>query len=117
MDVKDKIAKLLALADSSNEHEARAALLKARELMAENKLRPDDIKRTKDMKVIRRVLDITCTKMTNPWAVELALSGLKTTLPSVSAFTATLITVWRHAAKRLRPSFKIEDITLRLFAK
>lgn len=34
VDIKDKISKLLALADSPNENEARAALLKARELMA-----------------------------------------------------------------------------------
>lgn len=33
-DIKDKIAKLLALAESPNEAEAKAALLKARELMA-----------------------------------------------------------------------------------
>lgn len=43
--IKDKIAKLLALAESPNENEARAALLKARELMAEHKLRPEEIKK------------------------------------------------------------------------
>ena len=37
-DYKDKIKKLLALAESNNEHEARAALLKAKELMAEYKI-------------------------------------------------------------------------------
>ena len=37
--IKDKIAKLLALAESPNENEAKAALLKARELMAEQKSR------------------------------------------------------------------------------
>lgn len=37
-DYKEKIRKLLALAESPNEHEARAALLKARQLMAEHKL-------------------------------------------------------------------------------
>lgn len=42
-DVKDKIAKLLALAESPNENEAKAALLRARELMAEHKLRPEEI--------------------------------------------------------------------------
>ena len=31
-DYKDKIKKLLALAESNNEHEAKAALLKAKEL-------------------------------------------------------------------------------------
>ena len=38
MDYKEKIRKLLALAESENENEAKAALLKARELMAEHKL-------------------------------------------------------------------------------
>lgn len=33
-DLKDKIRKLLALAKSPEEHEAKAALLKARQLMA-----------------------------------------------------------------------------------
>lgn len=65
--IKDKIAKLLALAESPNENEARAALLKARKLMAEYKLRPDEIKREKSDKVVRDSLDITCTIMTNPW--------------------------------------------------
>lgn len=64
--IKDKIAKLLALAESPNENEAKAALLKARELMAEHKLRPEDVKKAKKEKVIRKVLDITCTAMTNP---------------------------------------------------
>ena len=32
--IKDKIAKLLALAESPNENEAKAALLKARELLS-----------------------------------------------------------------------------------
>ena len=42
MDYKDKIRKLLALAESPEEAEARAALLKARKLMAEHKLREED---------------------------------------------------------------------------
>ncbi len=37
-DYKTKIKKLLALSESPNEHEARAVLLKARQLMAEHKL-------------------------------------------------------------------------------
>lgn len=55
IDIKDKIAKLLALADSPNEHEAKAALLKARELMAEHKLRPEEIKKTENVKVIKKL--------------------------------------------------------------
>lgn len=35
-DYKDKIRKLLSLAESPNEHEAKSALLKARALMAEH---------------------------------------------------------------------------------
>lgn len=53
INIKDKIAKLLALAESPNENEAKAALLKARELMAEHKLRPEDVKKAKKEKVIR----------------------------------------------------------------
>ena len=41
-DIKDKIKKLLALAKSPNEHEAKAALLKAKELMAKNKMSDAD---------------------------------------------------------------------------
>ena len=41
--VKDKIRKLLAKATSQNEHEAQAAMLKARELMAKHKLTEKDV--------------------------------------------------------------------------
>lgn len=37
MDYRDKIAKLLALAESPNENEAKAALLKARAMMTAHK--------------------------------------------------------------------------------
>ena len=70
--IKDKIAKLLALADSPNENEAKAALLKARALMAEHKLCPDDCQKAASEKVVRELTDITCTAMTNPWAVGLS---------------------------------------------
>lgn len=71
-DIRDKIAKLLSLADSSNEYEARAALLKARELMAQHKLRPEDVKREEKTKVIIETVGVTCTKMTDAWASELS---------------------------------------------
>ena len=45
-DIKDKIAKLLALAESPNENEAKLALLKARKLMAKHKLSEKDIEIT-----------------------------------------------------------------------
>jgi len=70
--IKDTISKLLALSGSGNEHESRAALLKARELMAKHKLREIDLKRLDTMKVIDRLTTITCTKMTNTWATRLA---------------------------------------------
>lgn len=71
-EITDKIAKLLALAESPNENEARAALLKARELMAAHKLRPEEITRKETVKVIKRTVGVTCTKMTNTWAVQLS---------------------------------------------
>lgn len=72
MDIKEKIAKLLALAESPNEHEAKAALLKARTLMARYKLRPEEIKQGGEPKVKEVLTGITCTKMTNAWASQLA---------------------------------------------
>lgn len=44
-DIQAKIAKLLALAESSNENEAKLALLRARELMAKYKLDMKDLKK------------------------------------------------------------------------
>lgn len=71
-DYKAKIKKLLALAESPNEHEARAALLKARELMAEHKLSEIDLKDVGKQEVKDVVMDITCTKRRNPWIVNLS---------------------------------------------
>ncbi len=76
-EVKVKIAKLLALAgNNSNENEVRAALLKARKLMAEYKLHPDEIEKSAN-DVGRMHLGITCTKMTDCW-----LPSLCTTIAS-----------------------------------
>ena len=69
--VREKIAKLLALGDSPNENEARAALLKARELMAEYKLSPEEFEKRTDAKVVKRTIGIFCTKMTDQWASRL----------------------------------------------
>lgn len=73
MDIRDKIWKLLNLADSPNEHEAKAALLKARELIAEYKLQTEELQDSKSVKVVDHTIDITCTKMTNTWAVSLSV--------------------------------------------
>lgn len=73
--VMEKIRKLLALAGSSNENEAKQALLKARKLMAENKLSQLDIQgATGTQEVIVLETGVSCTKMTNPWAA--VLSGI-----------------------------------------
>lgn len=71
-DITEKIAKLLALAGSPNENEARAALLKARKLMAEHKLRPEDFEEIKEQPVIQHLSGVFTTKLTTPWAVNLA---------------------------------------------
>ncbi len=70
--IRDKIAKLLALAESPNEHEAKLALLRARELMAKYKLRPEECQKAKNAKVVRGTIGITCTAMTNSWAPTLS---------------------------------------------
>ena len=51
--ITEKIAKLLALAESPYEEEAKAALLQARRLMAEHKLMPEDIEPQENKKVIQ----------------------------------------------------------------
>lgn len=98
IDIKDKIAKLLALADSPNENEAKVALLKARELMAKHKLRPEEIKRAEKENVIKKNIDITCTKMTNTWA---------TTLSSIIAehYCCKAFRTHRHGDKKVTIGF------------
>lgn len=71
-DYREKIRKLLALAESPNEHEAKAALLKARQLMAEHKLTERDCKDTDKQEVKDIRTDITCSKRRNPWIVNLS---------------------------------------------
>lgn len=51
-DIREKIRKLLALATSPNENEARGAMLKARELMAKNKLSEEDFEDRKQAKLV-----------------------------------------------------------------
>lgn len=69
--IKDKIAKLLSLSTSSDEKEAQAALLKARELMAKHKLTPEECQRESEDKVIIQTIGVECTKMTDTWAITL----------------------------------------------
>ena len=70
--IREKIAHLLALAESPEPAEAKAALLRARELMAKHKLRPEECVEAKSEKVIRETLGVTCTAMTNPWTCALS---------------------------------------------
>lgn len=71
MDYKDKIRKLLALAESPNEHEAKAALLKARQLMAEHKLSENDVK-CKTLEIVeKKIEDFTFTYNRNSWMNDL----------------------------------------------
>lgn len=70
--IKDKIAKLLALADSPDENEAKAALLKARALMAKHKLTEGDCEKAEKAKVINETIGVTCTALTDPWAIQLS---------------------------------------------
>lgn len=71
-DYREKIRKLLALAESPNEHEAKAALLKARQLMAEHKLTERDCKDVEKQEVKDIRTDITCSKRRNPWIIDLS---------------------------------------------
>lgn len=71
-DYIEKIRKLLALAESPNEHEARAALLKARELMAEHKLSEREVRDASKQKVMNIDTEITCSKRRNPWIVYMS---------------------------------------------
>lgn len=70
--ITEKIAKLLALAESPYEEEAKAALLQARHLMAEHKLMPEDIEPQENKRVIQECVGVTCTKLSSPWTVYLS---------------------------------------------
>ena len=72
MDYKEKIKKLLALAESNNEHEAKAALLKAKELMAMHKIEEIDLREVGKKEVKRVRTDYTFTKRGEWWMSNLA---------------------------------------------
>lgn len=71
MDIRQKIAKLLALSGSPNEHEAQQALLKARALMLEHKLSPHDVSEG-ESDVVHIESDITFSKRRDSWTLQLA---------------------------------------------
>ncbi|WP_270425424.1 DUF2786 domain-containing protein [Blautia intestinalis] len=69
--IREKIQKLLALSKSSNEYEAYAALVKARELIAKNKLDERDFEEKKKVIKTVKLADITYTKRRDPWIISL----------------------------------------------
>lgn len=74
MNIKDKVKKLLSLATSPNENEARAALLKAKKLMAENKLTEEDLEEARSTEMVHLASEEVSwtTDSGNIWMVELA---------------------------------------------
>lgn len=57
MDIRDKIKKLLALATSPNENEAKAALLKAKKLMMEHKISETEVQGLEEQELIHLQCD------------------------------------------------------------
>lgn len=70
--IVEKIKKLLALSESSNEHEAQIAMLKAKELLVRYKLSLKEVKEFKiyDSKIKEKVSSVSFTKA--KWKSELA---------------------------------------------
>lgn len=71
-DLKMRIKKLLAMAESTSEHEAKTALLKARALMAEAKLTQADLDDVRNDKIGRRETEHIVSKTKNFWMTGLA---------------------------------------------
>lgn len=67
-----QIRNCLALAESSNENEARDALLTARRLMAKYKISEAEIMNADDQKVIKKLTGIDYSVRRDPWTAELA---------------------------------------------
>ena len=57
MDIRDKIKKLLALATSPNENEAKAALLKAKKLMMDHKISEAEVQGLEEQELIHLQCD------------------------------------------------------------
>lgn len=72
MKIYDKIAKLLALAESPNETEALAALLKAKELMMKHKLTMAEFETTQASREVKEInTGITCSRRRDHWTAGL----------------------------------------------
>ena len=62
IDIMNKIKKLLALSESSNEHEAKLAMLKAQELLVKHKISLKEVEGHKEVEVLENKTDVTFTK-------------------------------------------------------
>lgn len=71
MDYKSKIRKLLSLSTSSNVEEAKAALLKARQLMAEHKIYESDLD-IQNQKIVEVETKYTANSRRDPWLSQLS---------------------------------------------
>ncbi len=69
---KEKIKKLLALSESPNEHEAKTALLKAKQLMVEHKVTESDLADKKEMDVKKIKSAVVYSSRRDPWVPLLA---------------------------------------------
>lgn len=69
---REKIKKLLALSESSNENEAKSALLKAKKLMAEYKIAETDLEDMESRKIRRINTGYDCSKRREAWMIYLA---------------------------------------------
>lgn len=88
---KEKIKKLLALAGSNNEHEARAAILKAREIMGRYKLTEGDLEEKGNRKIKIVHTGIIFTSRTNFW-----MGNLKEVIAENYCCTAVIDLVTRQ---------------------
>lgn len=71
-DYREKIKKLLALSESSNEHEVKSALLKAKKLMAEHKIAEIDLEDIGKKKVVHIKTEFDCSKRREAWMISLS---------------------------------------------
>lgn len=91
---KEKIKKLLALAESDNENEAKAALLKAKELMAQHKIEEADFEDAQNKKVVRVKTKFTCSKRRDSW-----MGSLSAVIARNFCCQATTSRKWNHQTR------------------
>jgi hypothetical protein len=85
--IKERIAKLLALSENPNEYEAKAAMLKARDMMARYKLSMKDIGGSGKVEIKRARTKVRFTFRKNKWIVDLSCTISKAyCCKSVSVF-------------------------------